>query len=116
MKTLNSIALMSILLAMGGNAFAAQTLTADEIRRELIGSTMNMQDKNGLKGTVKHHKNGKSEVNIPSKKFSDKGSWRLKGNALCVKWQKVRGGKEGCFTFSKSAKGYVDSAGTISWK
>ena len=94
------IATTCSLLFISLPAFAAP-LSGDEIRKQIIGKKLSWVTNDGFKGTARHGKNGKSKLTqtAPSK-FKDKGTWKIKGNKLCSTWTEIRGGKEGCTTFT----------------
>lgn len=82
----------------------ANTMSADQISREIIGKTVCMQAQSG-QICVRHDKN--NVTNVVSGMPAQKGKWRFNGNEHCVTWT---GAKERCSTFSKSGKSYSNSA------
>jgi hypothetical protein len=51
---------------------------------------------NGVPVEFKMHADSDAEVQVGS--FYDRGKWRLNETGYCVKWYKLRAGKEACFT------------------
>ena len=100
-----------VALALPASALAA--MQASEIKSEVIGKNLSFQGANGSKGKVRHSANGKSRVwGTNFKPAMDSGTWRMKGNRLCVTWKKLRDGKEDCFTMTKTgAKAFRTSRG-----
>lgn len=83
---------------------AAEELTADVVMKEIIGKTGCAKGKNGPV-CARHNPDGTSQVisGLPEQK----GKWHFKGNKQCVSWEKIRGGKERCFGYSKDGDDYI---------
>lgn len=82
----------------------ANTLTAEQVSKEIIGKTVCMQAKAG-QVCVRHNRSNMTEV--VSGMPAQQGTWRFKGNEHCVTW---KGASERCSTFSKSGRNYSNSA------
>ncbi len=81
----------------------AETMTAKQIEGELIGRVLCIDAKAGVV-CASHKPGGKSEIVSGQEKQT--GTWKFKGNELCVTWQKIRRGKEGCASYEKTKSAY----------
>jgi uncharacterized membrane protein len=89
-------------LAFAPNAFA-EAMTAKQIEGELIGRTLCINS-NGRVVCARHSAGGTSEIVSGVEKQT--GAWKLRGNKLCVTWDKIRAGKESCASYDKSQGSY----------
>lgn len=107
-RTLVALAFISL----ASPAFAA--MSKAELDDEFIGKRLKWEQ-GQTSGTVRYSKNGKASLRIKGGGIkSDKGTWRFRGNRLCVTWEKIRDGKEGCFTVTRTgARSYRNSNGSI---
>ncbi|MFK0687886.1 hypothetical protein ACFX5Q_06730 [Mesorhizobium sp. IMUNJ 23033] len=96
------IIISSFVFALVPNAFA-ETMTAKQIEEELIGRTLCITAKAGVV-CARHKAGGTSEIVSGLEK--QKGTWKLKGNKLCVTWEKIRAGKEGCAGYDKTKNAF----------
>jgi hypothetical protein len=97
-----AVVVFAISVVVGGNAFA-ETMTAKQIEGELIGRTLCINAKAGVV-CARHSAGGTSEIVSGLEK--QKGAWQLKGNKLCVTWEKIRAGKEGCAAYDKTGNAF----------
>lgn len=96
---------------VGAPAFAAD-LSGDEIKAQIVGKPFKWQSADGkTKGAILYAPDGKAgmtDANLPGIS-SDSGKWRINGNEMCVTWEKLRKGAEGCFTISGAGKKFKTS-------
>ena len=59
------------------------------------GKKIAFTSSSGNNGVVTYSPDGTTAAVVGT--FTDQGKWRIKGDTICIKWKKVRGGKEGCF-------------------
>lgn len=86
----------------------AKPLTGAEIKALIGGKRVNWVTPKGFKGYTNYKKNGTATVVIKSpKKFKDKGTWRVKANKICNKWNKIRDNEEKCFSLLSTDKSNV---------
>ena len=90
----------------------------EDLKREFLGKTLQFKTGQGSTGKVRYARNG--TVKLWSHNFAprtDAGSWRFRGNKVCVTWKKVRNGREACFSATRLAKHrYNTSLGTVFWR
>lgn len=95
-----------ILLATAGVA-SAEALSGAEIKALLAGKSAKWQSADGkVKGTTAWAADGGAVVTGNFGDFDkDSGTWRVKGDTYCAKWQRIRKGKEACFPFEVMGNG-----------
>ena len=93
----------------------AKNLNVDEMRKAFVGKRVTYVTKDGYEGSARYSKNGSAKVtNKKPERCTDRGSWRIKGNKFCNKWEVIRDGKEKCFTYKETGKGvYLSNTGTV---
>jgi hypothetical protein len=96
------VVILGTCVALSSQVFA-ETMTGKEIQGELIGKILCIAAKAGAI-CARHNAGGRSEIVSGQRK--QKGTWKLKGNKLCVTWEKIRNGKEGCASYEKTQAGY----------
>lgn len=108
-----------ILLAAGAIVMMAvpakaANLTAEQMQKAFVGKRITYETADGFKGSARYNKNGSASLsNTKPDRFKDKGTWRIKGNSFCNKWEVVRDGRERCFTYVETGKGrYLSNTGT----
>ncbi|GIL00962.1 MAG: hypothetical protein BroJett030_08610 [Alphaproteobacteria bacterium] len=94
----------------------AKSMTGSELKAAFVGKPLKWQTADGkIRGTASYKADGSAAATGNFGSFtSDTGSWRINGNKLCVKWKKIRGGKERCYTVEAKGRGkFVDDGGTL---
>ncbi|MEJ1932979.1 hypothetical protein WDZ92_22470 [Nostoc sp. NIES-2111] len=91
----------SILLSLIGSAYSAP-LTSDELKQKVIGKSCKWTNGNAS-GTTDYMANGKAKLTLADGQAVD-GTWKLKGNQICDKWNK-KGFKPSCYSFEESSPG-----------
>ncbi len=104
-RIISSCAILAGILLLPNVAYT-KTLTAEEIRGQLLGRTLCIKVRDGSDVCVIHSANGTSRVVVGPRQ---NGKWRFQGNKHCVTWEKIRSGKEGCITYSKQGSTYSAS-------
>ena len=64
----------------------------------------------GNSWTISRDGEGEQSIKSDSGSFSDTGTYRLEGNALCSKWVKIRDGNEACATLHAMPDGTYEAA------
>jgi hypothetical protein len=54
----------------------------------------------GGRGVATYSPDGTARVEWPG--GGDTGRWQVRDGKICIKWQKIRNGEEGCFTSYKT--------------
>ncbi len=88
----------------------AQQLTAQELDA-LYSKPLKIlyYTPSGALGRAEYAPDRKMWVDISQPRaMSDKGTYRLDGDKICFKWEKLRDGKEVCFNVVKKAEGKYD--------
>jgi hypothetical protein len=88
-------------LCLIGTAYSAQ-LTAEQLKEKVIGKTCTWQNGNAS-GKTEYMSNGKAKLVLADGQSVD-GSWKLKGNQVCDKWNK-KGFKPSCYSFDETSPG-----------
>jgi hypothetical protein len=93
-----AIATLAWGLAFAASHVAAQDVrvTPEQIKAAWVGKKASGRNANGVPVEFKMHADSDAEVQVGS--FYDRGKWRLNETGYCVKWYKLRAGKEACFT------------------
>lgn len=89
----------------------AAPLTADELKQKVIGKTCTWTNGNAS-GKTDYLANGKAKLTLADGQAID-GTWSLKGNEICDKWNK-KGFKPSCYTFEETSPGHF--TGSIGFK
>jgi hypothetical protein len=81
-----------------GTPAVAASLSGKDISALVSGKSANWKSTDGkLSGTIRWSTNGSLSVTGNFGKFSsDNGKWRVDGNKLCTKWNKLKKGAESC--------------------
>ena len=92
------------------------TLTAAELRSELVGSSFAFTSTDGATADIRFGADGSlglSNATFPGIS-SDQGTWRIQGNSLCASWTTIRSGAENCLRYVRGANGtYTTDTGTL---
>jgi hypothetical protein len=93
----------------------AQALKGDELKAAFSGKSGTWENWDGnRKGTVSYGADGKARLTGSFGAFTeDTGVWRIQGDKFCVKWKRLRGGKETCFSIKRLPDGSLDSGQNI---
>ncbi|PDT04805.1 hypothetical protein CO666_08700 [Rhizobium chutanense] len=96
-----------ILLAFASAAYAA-TMTAEQMKSELVGHPIHWKSKT-QSGVTTYKPDGTIEATVDGDKATYKGTWSIKGNKMCEKFD-----KEKCATINAlGGKKYSKGAGTF---
>ncbi|MFO1147422.1 MAG: hypothetical protein U1E62_03515 [Alsobacter sp.] len=81
------------------------SLTRTSLRAALIGKPLTWKSDDGARtGTTVYYTDGTAALsgsNLPAG-ADDSGQWTMKGNRLCVTWDKTDPGQETCSTWTKT--------------
>lgn len=100
------IAIAVIMTVMAG---AARAQDSKAIFQNWIGKTLLAETSRGV-AEIRFESDGSASS---TGAIEDKGSWRWDDAGYCAKWQRLRGGREACFTISAIAgEFYVVSKGS----
>ncbi|WP_162901687.1 hypothetical protein [Breoghania sp. L-A4] len=107
-----AVAALSVIAQTG--ASSAETMTADQIKKEILGRSLNYSG--AFSGKITYHNNGSISYTAKGKKFT--GQWRFKQNKFCTNLSsRIRNQTWNCFTFSKKSDGrYRTSLGYKVWR
>ena len=96
-----------IMLAVASGAYAA-TLTGEQLKSELVGHPIHWKSKT-QSGVTTYKPDGTIEATVDGDKATYKGTWSIKGNQMCEKFD-----KEKCATInSLGGKKYSKGGGTL---
>ncbi|ANM11157.1 MULTISPECIES: hypothetical protein [unclassified Rhizobium] len=96
-----------IMLAFAPGAYAA-TLTGEQLKGELVGHPIHWKSKT-QSGITTYKPDGTIEATVDGGKATYKGTWSIKGNKMCEKFD-----KEKCATInSLGGKKYSKGGGTL---
>jgi len=96
-----------IMIAFASGAYAA-TLTGDQLKSELVGHPIHWKSKT-QSGITTYKPDGTIEATVDGDKTAYKGTWSIKGNKICEKFD-----KEKCATInSLGGKKYSKGGGTL---
>ncbi|MEX3007792.1 hypothetical protein [Hoeflea sp. TYP-13] len=112
MLTFAKYALFGVAFLFTSEASFAANLTANEIKTEVIGKKWKW-NKGKYYGTIRFNKSGSINVTTNTNIKKDRGTWKIKGNKMCTSYNKIRGGKERCDTYSKKGKKILASDGGV---
>ena len=90
-----------VLLALTGTTYAAP-LTPDELKQKIVGKSCSWKNGNAS-GKTDYMADGKAKLTLADGQSID-GTWKLKGNQVCDKWNK-KGFKPSCYTFEETSPG-----------
>lgn len=108
MKTL---AWAVVAAAIATPALAERPLTAEEVQSRLSGKNFSLSCVNGVNGRGTYQGGiVKASYSVPSAAegsapVQDLGRVRARGTDLCIAWQRLTGGSEGCYRVSERAPG-----------
>lgn len=105
------LTLLVALLLQPATAYAAP-LTGEQLKSQIIGKKWKWESQ-GAKGTIRMRRNGSIAVTTNTSIKRDKGSWQIRGNRLCTRFEKLRSGEEACYTYTKSGNRYLLSNGGV---
>ena len=89
--------------AVAAAAFAQDArMSPDAIKAAWVGKKVQAQTPKGVPLELRLVADGTASV---SGGVNDTGTWRLTDTGYCATWQKLRGGKEGCFTVERRGTG-----------
>ena len=90
-----------------------ETLTTEEHKKLFVGNTLRgYAYQSAATFDVYYDPDGKAFAKFST--WSDEGVWRfIEDGSMCVKWKRIRGGREGCFRIRRKGKSYegLDSTG-----
>ena len=93
---------LAMLLALSGTDAVAQEGRA--IFQSWIGRTLVVEVPNGNRNTAAFAADGTARIDGGA---ADTGKWRLDDDGYCVTWQKLRGGREACFTIVRMGNEFL---------
>lgn len=106
-----SLAVLSAVPAVAQDGMARQ-----EIVDELVGRDIAWWDAAGWRhGYLMFLPDGKAEMTIDdAEKQRTRGSWVLRGDQVCTRWDKAREGSEKCYRVQRGDKGmFVTTGGNV---
>lgn len=107
MKRTASTLALGLLMVVGAHA---ENLTGEQLEQTLVGKDLTFTAKGSGNNKAYYAPDGSAKVTLAGK--VDKGTWRISGSKMCVKWTWIRDGKEGCFTVAPAgANTYKSSTG-----
>ena len=109
-----SLAMLAIgLMLPTGSAFAADTLTPQQISEQLVGKTLVGRDRlSGDKPSrpvvLQFKPDGTMELEVHTKNGNrtDTGRWHLSDTGYCVTWAKFHSSEERCNTVQREGDAY----------
>jgi hypothetical protein len=84
-------------------AAGATVIGPDEVQRELVGKTWNVELPDGQSATENFYADGTVDIHGG---LNDVGKWRLWEKGYCTSWSRMRKGAERCFTLDRTAEGH----------
>ncbi len=98
-----------------GRTAKASALSGSSIRKDLLGRPLQWTSSDSTQsGTMVFYTDGTAALmnsNL-STGPEDKGTWTMRGNRMCVTWEKLRAGQENCSTWTRlGPKTFRDSDG-----
>jgi hypothetical protein len=91
---------------------ADQILTGSEAQNLLAGRRFEFNCIDGTSGSASYERSGlaKAIYRMPNMRdiameVSDEGRVRSTGNDLCIRWQQLNSGQEGCYRMTQSSPG-----------
>lgn len=84
-------------------ADGATVVGPDEVQRELVGKTWNVELPDGQSATENFYADGTVDIHGG---LNDVGKWRLWEKGYCTSWSRMRKGAERCFTLDRTAEGH----------
>jgi len=96
----STLILAGIVMAMPVHA-SERALTAEELHTMIRDIDVAFSGK-GISGVTSYRTNGnvRTELSIG---FSDEGKWWFDDNRICVRWERLKGGRASCFVIYEGA-------------
>jgi hypothetical protein len=92
------IAAAAIALIGASSALAHHgELTADEIKKTLVGSKARYTNDKGVTFEMRFEEDGSAKL-TGDNSFSDTGNWNIDGDRFCEQWKRFRHGEKACWT------------------
>ncbi len=119
-----SVAAASMIFAFGApGAFADRAISGAEAHQMLAGQTFEFVCVDGTRGhaTYAHSGVATASYRLPTAGADaavqkDQGRVRANGESLCIRWNKLGGGTEGCYRMTERRPGvYRIADGQIRW-
>jgi hypothetical protein len=101
-----TIVALAASIAMVGTAANADALTGDDVRTLIAGKTIALAAPFGSL-PIRYSAGGTMVARSTAMKLyagigEDRGTWWIAGNRLCQKWDVWHGGKQQCFSLSRT--------------
>lgn len=117
------LAAAGIICALGTSAFADRVLSGAEAHQMLAGQTFAFNCVDGTRGHATYAQSGVATASyrLPTAGDDaaiqrDQGRVRANGDNLCIQWNKLGGGEEGCYRMTERRPGqYRIADGHIRW-
>jgi hypothetical protein len=117
------VAAVVLAAAAAAPALADQFLSGTDAHAMLAGRQFDFICADGTRGQAHYAKSGLATASyrLPTAgddatQLTDRGRVRLNGEDVCIRWQDLNGGKEGCYRMSERRPGvYRISEGTARW-
>jgi hypothetical protein len=111
------------LASLASPALADRLLDGAEAHAMLSGRQFEFICADGTRGRARYGKSGVATANylLPTapdnaKQLTDRGHVRITGENICIRWQDLNGGKEGCYRVTERRPGvYRISEGAARW-
>lgn len=100
------VAAGAVLIASAGVCSAQDApMTGEEIKAAWADKEVSGRSVRGAQFWMNLKSDGSASISLGN--FSDTGQWRPTDNGYCAKWNRIREGKEACFTVRRSMGSYV---------
>lgn len=119
-----SVAAAGIVVALATSpALADRVMSGSEVHQLLAGQTFDFNCVDGTRGEASYNRAGVATASyrLPSAgddaaMQKDHGRVRAEGENLCIRWNSLNGGEEGCYKITERRPGqYRISDGQIRW-
>lgn len=122
LKTLAAVLLAATAYALP--VLAERILTGPEVQKLLAGRRFDFQCMDGTRGYANYDGNGSanavyrmSTARETDMETADKGVVRMAGENICIRWQQLNDGREGCYRMTERKPGLyrISTVDTARW-